>query len=36
MSDKLKFWLLLSILIASVVLVIVINSALGQQVLVHP
>jgi hypothetical protein len=35
MSEKTKFWVLLSILAVSIALVVVINTALGQQVLVH-
>lgn len=35
MSEKTRFWLLLGLLILSVALVFVLNSALGQQVLVH-
>jgi hypothetical protein len=35
MSEKTKFWLLLGMLLVSIALVFVINTALGQQVLVH-
>jgi hypothetical protein len=35
MSEKTKFWVLLGILVVSIALVVVINTALGQQVLVH-
>lgn len=35
MSDKTRFWLLLSLFILSVVLLVILNSALAQQVLVH-
>jgi hypothetical protein len=36
MSEKTRFWLLLTLLILSIALVFVLNSALSQQVLVHP
>lgn len=35
MSEKTRFWLLLALLIASLALVFILNSALGQQVLVR-
>ena len=35
MSDKTRFWLLLSLFILSVMLLVILNSALAQQVLVH-
>ena len=35
MNEKTKFWVLLGILVVSIALVVVINTALGQQVLVH-
>ena len=35
MSEKTRFWLLLGLLLASIALVFLLNSALGQQVLVQ-
>jgi hypothetical protein len=35
MGDKTKFWLLLTLFLASVALLFVLNSALAQQVLVR-
>lgn len=35
MNEKQRFWLLLSLFIVSVILLIILNTALGQQVLVH-
>jgi hypothetical protein len=36
MSEKTKFWLLLGLFVASIVLVVILNSAMGQQILVQP
>jgi len=35
MSDKTRFWLLLALFLISVALLLVLNSALAQQVLIH-
>jgi hypothetical protein len=35
MSEKTRFWLLLALLVLSITLAIALNTALGQQVLVH-
>lgn len=36
MSEKMRFWLLLALLLFSIALVFVLNSALAQHILVHP
>ena len=35
MNEKKRFWILLALFIASLALVWMLNSALGQQILVH-
>jgi hypothetical protein len=35
MSEKVQFWILLSLFLLSLILLYVLNSSLGQQLLIH-